>query len=68
MENIQIPKIPVYELFYLRQLTVSVFCVTNIKTNTSSVYIYHEGEGKKRPDEVCSMLYDCTFSIMLIRE
>jgi len=47
MQNIQIPKIPVQELFYLRQLTVSVFCITNIKANTSSLYIYDEGEEKK---------------------
>lgn len=57
MQNVQLPKIPVQELFYLRQLTVSVFCITDIKAKKSSIYLYHEGEGKKGPDEVCSMLH-----------
>ncbi|PSN43920.1 hypothetical protein C0J52_03660 [Blattella germanica] len=58
MQNLSLPKIPVQELFYLRQLTVNVFCITNIKTNKSSLYIYHEGNGRKGPDEVCSFLND----------
>lgn len=29
MQNISSPKIPVQEIFYLRQLTVNVFCVYN---------------------------------------
>ncbi|PSN53156.1 hypothetical protein C0J52_06268 [Blattella germanica] len=58
MQNLSLPKIPVQELFYLRQLTVNVFFITNIKTNKSSLYIYHEGNGRKGSDEVCSFLND----------
>lgn len=57
MQNVHIPKIPVQEMFYLRQLTISVFCITDIKGKISQIYVYHEGEGKKGPDEVCSMLH-----------
>ena len=32
MQNLQLPKIPVQEIFYLRQLTVNVFCIYNTKT------------------------------------
>lgn len=58
MQNISLPKVPVQELFYLRQLTVNVFGICNIKDKTSLLYVYHEGEGKKGPDEVCSFLHD----------
>ena len=58
MQNISLPKVPVVELFYLRQLTVNVFCITNIKNKTSSIYLYHEGEASKSPNEVCSFVYD----------
>lgn len=58
MQNISLPKVPVQELFYLRQLTVNVFAISNIKANTSFLYVYHEGEGRKGPDEVCSFLHD----------
>ncbi|CAG9814596.1 unnamed protein product [Phaedon cochleariae] len=58
MQNISLPKVPVQELFYLRQLTVNVFAISNIKAKTSFLYVYHEGEGRKGPDEVCSFLHD----------
>lgn len=58
MQNISLPKVPVQELFYLRQLTVNVFCVHNNKTNTSVIYLYHEGQAKKGPDETSSFLFD----------
>ncbi|KAJ8881308.1 hypothetical protein PR048_017789 [Dryococelus australis] len=47
MQNIILPKVP-----------VNVFCITDIKARTSYFYIYHEGEGGKYPDEVCSFLHD----------
>ncbi|KAJ8869473.1 hypothetical protein PR048_028464 [Dryococelus australis] len=58
MQNIILPKVPVQELFYLHQLTVSVFCITDIKAITSAFNVYHEGKGRKSDDEVCSFLHD----------
>ncbi|XP_046666325.1 uncharacterized protein LOC124358073 [Homalodisca vitripennis] len=56
MQNLQLPTIPVQETFYLRQLTVSVFCVHNLKDNSVVFFMYHEGIGGKGPNEVCSFL------------
>nr|CAH7745805.1 unnamed protein product [Callosobruchus chinensis] len=48
MQNIQLPKSPVGDIFYYQQLTVSVFCIHNLKTNQARMYIiYHEGQAKK---------------------
>lgn len=58
MQNIQLPKTPVGEVFYYQQLTVSVFCIHNIKKNTARMYLYHEGEAKKTANEICSFLLD----------
>lgn len=58
MQNIPLPVIPVQETFYLRQLSVNVFCIHDIKKNTARFYVYHEGIAHKGPNEVCSLLYD----------
>lgn len=58
IQNLQLPQIPVQELFYLTKLTVSVFCITNMKTKKSAFYIYHEGIAAKSPNEVCTFLMD----------
>lgn len=58
MQNLQLPEIPVQDLFYLSQLSVSVFCITDLKTEKSFLYIYHEGIAAKGPNEVCSFLMD----------
>lgn len=58
MQNVQLPKTPVGEIFYYQQLTISVFCIHNITNNTAKMYIYHEGEAKKTANEVCSFLLD----------
>lgn len=58
MQNVSLPKIPVQEIFYLRQLTVNVFCIFNTKTDLAHYYIYHEGQAHKGPDEVASFLLD----------
>ena len=58
MQNIQLPVSPVQELFYMRQLTINLFCVHDIKKNSATMYIYHEGIDKKSPNEVCSFLFD----------
>lgn len=56
MQNIYLPCIPVQEVFYLRQLTVSVFSIHNLKDDSATFFIYHEGIGTKGPNEVCSFL------------
>lgn len=58
MQNLSIPQIPVQQTFYLRQITVNVFSIHNIKQRTAKVYVYHEGEANKTPNEVCSFLYE----------
>lgn len=58
MQNVSLPKIPVQEIFYLRQLTVNVLCVYKTKTNLAHYYIYHEGHAHMGPDEVASFLTD----------
>lgn len=58
MQNVQLPRIPVQETFYLLQLTTSAFCVHDIKKNEAFIYLYHEGTAKKGPNDVCSLVYD----------
>lgn len=56
MQNVALPIIPVQEIFYLRQLSVSIFCIHNLKTGKKILFLYHEGHAKKGPNEVCSFL------------
>lgn len=56
MQNLPLPFLPVQDMFYLRKLWLYVFCVHNLSDNSSVFYTYHEGEGNKGPDEVCSFL------------
>lgn len=56
MQNLPLPNIPVQEIFYMRQLWVNVFSIHDLTSNKSKIYLYHEGEGNKSPDEVCSFL------------
>lgn len=56
MQNVSLPIVPVQQLFYLRQLTVSVFSIHNIKTGKNTIYLYHEGQAHKGPDEVCTFI------------
>jgi hypothetical protein len=56
MANVSLPCIPVQDTYYLRQLTVNVFGVHNLGTRQMTVFIYHEGEGGKGSNEVCTML------------
>lgn len=58
MQNLQLPHVPVQETFYLRQLTVNVFCIHNLKDDSAVFYLYHEGQAGKGPNEVCSFLLD----------
>lgn len=56
MKTISLPRVPIQELYYLRQLSVNVFSVHDIKNNKNKIYLYHEGLGRKGPNEVCSFL------------
>jgi len=58
MQNLPLPAIPVQEIFYLRQLWCFVFGIHDLKTNSAKFYCYHEGQGNKTPDEICSFLLD----------
>lgn len=57
MQNQPLPLIPVQEVFYLRQLWVNVFGIYNLKSNLADLYMYHEGQANKGPDEDCSFLW-----------
>lgn len=52
MQNLPLPNIPVQEIFNMRQLWVNVFSIYDVKTGKSKIYLYHEGEANKSPDEV----------------
>jgi hypothetical protein len=56
MSNLPLPNKPVQEVFYMRQLWVNIFCIHDVKTNQAKMYMYHEGEASKSPNEVCSFL------------
>src|SRR5277367_4009338 len=56
MQNLPLPAIPVQEIFYLRQLWVHAFEVHNMKSGHGTFYVYHEGEAKRGPNEVCTFL------------
>lgn len=56
MQNLHLPLIPVQDSFYLTQLTVSVFCIHDMKSDKSYFYIYPETAAGKSPNEVCSFL------------
>lgn len=58
MQNLALPVIRVQDTFYLHQLTVSVFNIHDLKTGKTMFYVYHEGMGKKGPNEVCSFIMD----------
>lgn len=56
MQNLPLPEIPVQEAFYLRQLWVFNLGIKNLQTGKSHFYLYHEGQDKKGPNEICSLL------------
>ena len=51
-------KIQVQEIFYLRQLSVNVFCIYYNKSNKAHIFVYHQGTAGKGPDVVCSLLFN----------
>lgn len=56
MQNLMLPVIPVQDTFYLRQLTVNVFNIHNLKSDNATFYTYDETTAKKSPNEVCSFI------------
>ena len=52
MQNIPLPMIPVQETFYLRQLSVNLFSIHDVKCNKGHAYVYHVSTA--RNDDVCS--------------
>lgn len=57
MQNLHLPRIPVQDMFYLRQLTINVFGIHNMKNYTGTFFLYYEGTAHKGTNEVCSFLY-----------
>ena len=47
LQNICLPHIPVQQVYYLKQLTVNVFSIHNVKSGEAHFFIYHEGIAKK---------------------
>lgn len=68
MQNVDLPKIPMQEVFYLRQLTLQVFCIYNTKTKQSHFYLYHEGQAKKGGNDVASFIIKSYIKEMVPKE
>lgn len=58
LQNLDLPKIPIQDTFYLRQLNVNVFCVHDFKSETATIFLYHDGTAKKGANEVVSFLFN----------
>nr|CAI5835289.1 unnamed protein product [Callosobruchus analis] len=56
MQNLQLPLIPVQDVFYPTQLTVSLFCIHDMRSGKSYFYTHPENAAAKCPNEVCSFL------------
>jgi len=56
MQTLTVLKLPVQDTFYLRLINVYVFAMHNLKKNTVKLYLYHEGDDRKGPNDVCSFL------------
>ncbi|KAJ8877807.1 hypothetical protein PR048_022264 [Dryococelus australis] len=57
MQNFPLPTLPVQVMFYLRKLWFNVVCIHSLANNIAQFYCYHEKQGKRGPDEVCTFLY-----------
>nr|CAI5843417.1 unnamed protein product [Callosobruchus analis] len=51
MQNLQLPLIPVQDVFYLTQLTVSLFCIHDMRSDKSYFNINPENAAAKSPNE-----------------
>lgn len=56
MAVFDLPKIPVQDVYYFRQLSVNNFGIHNMRDDTMTSYVYHEGIARKSPDDVISFL------------
>lgn len=56
-QNLPLPKVPVGEAFYKRQLWTYNFCIHSGKTNKAHFYLYDETTARKSPNEVVSLLH-----------
>lgn len=56
MAVLDLPKLPVQEILYLRQLVINNFGIYNLANDCMVCYIYHEGTARKTPDDVCSFI------------
>lgn len=56
MANVSLPCIPVQDIYYFRQLTVNVFGIHDFGTRKMTAFVYHEGNGGKGCNDVCTMI------------
>lgn len=63
-QNLPLPKVPVGEAFYKRQLWTYNFCIHSGKTNKAHFYLYDETTARKSPNEVVSFLYHYITNIL----
>lgn len=56
MANVCLPTIPVQDIYYFRQLTVNVFGIHDFGTRKMTAFVYHEGNGGKGSNDVCTMI------------
>lgn len=56
MAVVDLPRIPVQDIYYFRQLSTNTFGIYNFANDKVHTYVYHEGIARKSPDEVCSLL------------
>lgn len=54
MAVVDLPRIPVQEVYYYRQLSVNTFGIHNLNKNNLFCYVYHEATARKIPDDMCS--------------
>jgi hypothetical protein len=47
MQNLQLPRMPAKDLFYLTQLNVFVFCVQDMTAEKLVICLYSEGSANK---------------------
>lgn len=56
MAVFDLPKIPVQDVYYFRQLSVDNFGIHNMHDDTMTSYVRHEGFARQSPDDVISFI------------
>ncbi|KAF2884316.1 hypothetical protein ILUMI_21859 [Ignelater luminosus] len=59
MQDLQLPRYPGQDLFYLSQLTINVFGVHNMRTNNAVFFMYHEDQTQKSPNKLQLFCDNC---------